>query len=289
LELIEPHLAGRRARIGGPSIDGTQRAFWMDWIAHLVDDFDDSMLGFVNWHMYADWRPPIPSETMNVKLWGAPDSPNGELFAALSMAQTPQYAARAQGVARLLRGRDVLNVCGELNTVAHHEQAFTQGLNQDAFGGAYYASALIHLIRGGADLEMRWTATSRRNGSLDDAYGLMSYDGAPTPACLAKQLFAQHVRYGDCISFPGRGPAGIDAIVAWDEAGRRSGVFVNTMARPCTLTGADLDAGLVQCTQLLWIDRTTRGRVARKPFDGTVGLDGYGVAVATNASDTEVD
>ena len=118
------------------------------------------------------------------------------------MAQTPQYQARAQGVARLLHGRDILNVCGELNTVAHHEQAFTAGLNQDAFGGAYYASALIHLIRGGADLEMRWTATSKRSASVDDTYGLMSIDGEPTPACLAKQLFAQHVRYGDSIRFP---------------------------------------------------------------------------------------
>jgi hypothetical protein len=289
LELIEPHLAGRRTRIGGPSIDGTQRAFWMDWIAHLVDNFDDRMLGFVNWHMYADWRPAVPGEAMNVKLWGAPDSPNGELFQALAMAQTPQYAARAQGVARLLQGRDILNVCGELNTVAHHEPTFTQGLNQNIFGGAYYASALIHLIRGGADLEMRWTATSRRVSSGDDAYGLMSFDGEPTPACLAKQLFAQHVRYGDWISFPDRGPTGIDAIVAWNDAGRRSGVFVNTTARLSKLTCGDLDAGLTQCTQLLWMDRTTQGRVARKPFDGAVCLDGCGIAVATNATDTEVD
>jgi hypothetical protein len=95
LELLEPHLHGRRARLGGPSIDGTQRAFWMDWIAQLVADFDDRMLGFVNWHMYADWRPAVPAETVNVMLWGAPDAPNGEVFKALAMAQTPQYAARA--------------------------------------------------------------------------------------------------------------------------------------------------------------------------------------------------
>ena len=154
--------------------------------------------------MYADWRPAVPSETVNVKLWGAPDSPNGEVFEALAMAQTPQYEARARGVARLLHGRDILNVCGELNTVAHHEHAFTLGLNQNAFGAAYYASALIHLIRGGAELEMRWTATSKKLdwGDRDDAYGLMSITGEPTPACLAKQLFAQHVRYGDWIGFP---------------------------------------------------------------------------------------
>ena len=97
LELLRPHLKGRKAMLGGPSIDGTQRAFWMDWIAQLVADFDDRMLGFVNWHMYADWRPAVPGETVNVKLWGAPDSPNGEVFKALAMAQTPQYAGPRAG------------------------------------------------------------------------------------------------------------------------------------------------------------------------------------------------
>ena len=290
LELLEPHLQGRKAMLGGPSVDGTQRAFWMDWIAQLVADVDDRMLGFVNWHMYADWRPAVPGETVDVKLWGAPDSPNGEVFKALTMAQTPQYQARAQGVGRLVYGRDILNVCGELNTVAHHEQAFTAGLNQDAFGGAYYASALIHLIRGGADLEMRWTATSKRLASgADDTYGLMSTDGEPTPACLVKQLFAQHVRYGDCIRFPRRDAPKVDCITAWNHAGRRSGVFVNTIAAPCTLTAPDWDDGLGDCTELLWIDAETGNAVARRPFDGSIRLDGYGMAVATNATDTEVE
>ena len=73
LALLEPHLGGQKARFGGPAIDGTQRAFWMDWIAQLVTDLDDGMLGFVSWHMYADWRPAVPSELFKVKLWGAPE------------------------------------------------------------------------------------------------------------------------------------------------------------------------------------------------------------------------
>jgi hypothetical protein len=210
------------------------------------------------------------------------------------MAQTPQYEARARGVARLLHGRDILNVCGELNTVAHHEQAFTLGLNQNAFGAAYYASALIHLIRGGAELEMRWTATSKRMdcGVRDDAYGLMSICGEPTPACLAKQLFAQHVRYGDWIRFPSQRPgaADVDAIVAWNDTGRRSGVFVNTTAEPRVLAVSDWDEGLADGVEILRVDSSTGERVARQPFDGTVRLSGYGVAVATNAAaETELD
>jgi len=294
LELLEPHLGGRKAKLGGPAIDGTQRAFWMDWIARLVADVDDRMIGFVNWHMYADWRPAAPSETMNVKLWDAPDSPNGEVFEALVMAQTPEYEARARGVARLLHGRDILNVCGELNAVAHHEHAYTLGLNQNAFGAAYYASALIHLIRGGAELEMRWTATSKQLdwGARDDSYGLMSKNGEPTPACLAKQLFAQHVRYGDSIRFPDRRleAPDVDVIVASNDNGRRSGVFVNTSAKPRVLTAADWDEGLQACTVILRVDTSTGDRVFEEPFDGTVRLHGYGVAVVTNAArDTEVD
>ena len=104
-------------------------------------------------------------------------------YRALLMAQTPEYEARARAVARILDGRDIENVCGELNTIVHHGHAFVGGLNQTAFGAAYYASALIHLIRGGADLEMRWSGTAH-----DDAYGVMTREGAATPAGLAKQL-----------------------------------------------------------------------------------------------------
>ena len=117
----------------------------------------------------------------------------------------------------------------------------------------------------------------------------MSIDGEPTAACLAKQLFAQHVRYGDSIRFPGRGAPNVDSIVAWDGAGRRSGVFVNTTPAPCTLTPSDWDGRLGDCTDLIWIDAGTGDRVARRPFEGTVRLDGYGIAVATNARDTQLE
>jgi hypothetical protein len=68
LDLLGPHLGGARARIGGPSIDGTQQAFWMDWIAQLVAEVDNRKIGFVNWHMYADWRPAAPSESLDLYL-----------------------------------------------------------------------------------------------------------------------------------------------------------------------------------------------------------------------------
>jgi hypothetical protein len=284
LGLIAPHLGGAKARIGGPSIDGTQQAFWMDWIAQLVADVDNRKLGFVNWHMYADWRPAAPSASLHFDLNGCPDSPNGEVFKALAMAQTPQYEARARGVAQLLHGRDIMNVCGEINTVASHELSHTLGLNQNAFGAAYYASALIHLIRGGAELEMRWTATSRHWDGIDDTYGLMSIRGEPTPACLAKQLFAQHVRYGDFVSFPRRCSQDphLDAVVAWNGHGRRSWVLVNTGAAPRTVAVRDRDQSPGDCDRILRLDASTGNRVVQEPFRGTVALNGYGIAVVTS-------
>lgn len=288
LPLLEPHLGGRKALIGGPAIDGTHRAYWMDWIARLVTEVDDKMVGFVSWHRYGDWRPAVPSATLGLEMWGSPDAPDGRVFEALLMAQTPQYEARARGVARLLKDRTILNVCGELNAISHHELYYTLGLNQNAFGAAYYASALIHLIRGGADLEMRWTGTGH-----DDAYGLISKNGEPTPACLAKQLFAQHVRYGDWVRFPGcthLGSPDVDAVVAWDGSGRRSGVFVNTSAQPRVLPLSDWDDELPASGEVLRIDTSTGDRVVREALGGTVRLDGYGVAVVTNAAaETVVD
>ena len=290
LKQLEPYLGGRKAMIGGPAIDGTHRSYWMDWIARLVTEVDNRMIGFVSWHRYGDWRPAVPSASLELEMWNSPDAPSGAVFEALLMAQAPDYEARAQGVARLLKGRDILNVCGELNTISHHENYYTLGLNQNVFGAAYYASALIGLLRGGADLEMRWTATSHDEHT--DAYGLMTMNGDPTPACLAKQLFAQHVRYGDLIRFPRRHSEtpDVDAVVAGDGNGRRSGVFVNMGSRRRQLTVSDWDTELSGCSEVLRLDSSTGDRVVREPFDGTVHINGYGVAVVTDAAhETQVD
>jgi hypothetical protein len=81
----------------------------------------------------------------------------------------------------------------------------------------------------------------------------------------------------------------VDTIVAWDDKGRRSGVFVNTTGKPRVLKVSDWDERLEGSTSVLRVDAGTGDRVARDKFDGTVHLDAYGVAVATNATDTEMD
>src|SRR5262249_55713693 len=56
LRLLTPYLGAKQAMIGGPAIDGTHRAYWMDWIAKLLVQADPKALGFVSWHCYGDWR-----------------------------------------------------------------------------------------------------------------------------------------------------------------------------------------------------------------------------------------
>ncbi len=290
VELVAPHMAGGRVKIGGPSIDGTQRAYWLDWIARLLSDVGDDRLAFVNWHMYADWRPAAAHATVDVKLVDDPVSPDGPVFEALSMAQTTQYEARARSVGRLIGDRDILNFCGELNTVAHHDHHFTGGLNRNVVGATYYASALLNLMRGGADLEMRWTATSKHWFGRDDAYGLMDKDGVPTPAALAKQIVAQHVRRGDEITFPDLGDRnpGIDSVVARDVSGRLSAVLVNTQPQARTVDLASLGSGIEHCDDLLRLDGGTGGAVVRAAAAGVVRFDGYGVAVVSEDASTTV-
>ena len=292
LELLEPHLGGRKARIGGPSIDGTQRAFWMDWIAQLVADVDNRMIGFVNWHMYADWRPAVPSETLRYELWGSPDAPNGEVFEALAMAQTPQYEARARGVARLLHGRDILNVCGELNTVAHHEHCLharpqPERVRRRLLRLRAHPSDPRRCGPGDAlDRDIQTVGLGRR----DDAYGLMTISGEPTPACL-----------GQATLRPARAVWRLDPLsVAPPRSARcRCRCRVGRQGPPqrCVRQHGAPDRGpwrlrlgrrAVRLREILRLDASTGDRVAREPFDGTVRLKGYGVAVVTNVADTEV-
>ena len=268
-ELLEPHLGGRKARSAGPRSTARSAPYWMDWIARLVAEVDDRMLGFVNWHMYADWRPAVPSETVEARRCGArPMRRTATVFEALVMAQTPQYEARARGVARLLHGRDILNVCGELNTVAHHEHVLHPRPQPECRSArAYYASALIHLIRGGADLEMRWTATSEaglgrpRRRLRPDVHERRADAGVPGQAALRP---ARAVWRLDPLSRAGAATPDVDAIVAWNDEGRRSGVFVNTTARAASLTVVRLGRRTCRIARRCcgWT-QGTGGRVAR--------------------------
>jgi hypothetical protein len=267
LARLSPFLEGRRPRIGGPAADGFQ-PFWKDWVWRFVNEIDNDLIGFASWHHYGDWR--------EVGAWGAPT--DEATFRALLMARVSEYESRARAVARMLKGRDILNVCGELNAHAHHEPHVSGAYNRTVFGAAYYASALVHLMRGGADLELLNAEAGGHWGPVDDG-------SEPNPVLEAKRLCARSVCLGDLIRFP-EAPAGqgLDVVVAEGEWDRRSILIVHRNDEVAACAVEELTGGLSCGQVLLKIDRGTEGRVVEERFNGCLRLDGYGVAVVTTGS-----
>jgi hypothetical protein len=199
------------------------------------------------------------------------------------MAKLPEYQARAESVKRLIGNRRILNVCGELNVNSNHRVEVSQRYNQTVFGAAYYASALLCLIRGGADVEMWWTATDSTG-----PFGIMDELGRPTPAFLAKKLFTHHVSYGDRIGFPRVSPEwAIDAALVHGQHGDTSIVLVHLSEeeRACDLSDLKNIGDPSRFTVVHRIDQETGNQIVSGPFDGSVTFCGYGVAIATTATD----
>jgi len=268
LRWLAPHLGGRTLLLGGPSVEGFQ-PFWLDWIWRFVNEIDRSLIGFVNWHLYSDWREHGEE--------GAPR--DGSIHRALMLAQTPEYATRARAVAEALNTPDILNICGEWNAHSHYLPKIRARFNQTMFGAAYGASALLHLMRGGADAEMLWTGT-------DDAcgYGVLDKDAVPTPLFYVMTLCTQHIRHGDWISFPDweRDHSGIDTVLARGDDGRQSALFVHLNDEPAAYDLSELNANLTDCHTLLTIDGGTGNRVVRTRETSAISFQGYGVAVVTS-------
>ncbi len=269
LRWLSPYLGERKPLIGGPAADGFQ-PFWIDWVWRFVYEIDNSLIGFASWHRYGDWR--------ELGQWGSPRDET--IFRRLLMARTAEYETRAKAVGRILRGRDILNVCGELNAHSHHEARVSRDFNETIFGATYYASALLHLIRGGADIELL-----RSGRDETGPCGAIGKNAVPTPLLHVKRLYAQYIRYGDWISFPMRkqDKLGLEIAVARGRKDRWSVLLVHLKDETSTYDASDLDSTLADCRTLLKIDGGTENRVVETTYDGTVIFEGYGVAVVTNA------
>ncbi len=269
LHWLGPYLCGRKPLIGGPAVEGFP-PFWWDWPWRFVNEIDNELIGFVDWHRYADWRD-----------CGENGAPHDEAtYRALMMSQALDYEFRARAVAQLVGGREILNICGELNTHSHYTIPVRERFNYSVFGAAFYISALLHLMRGGSNVEMYWTGTEDQGG-----YGMMDKNGEPRPAFHAKRLCTQYIRYGDWIWFPTseRGQSTLDVVAALGENGRLSALFVHLKDRVATYTASEFADQLSNCRVLLKIDEGTGNQVVEQPCDGTIRFDGYGVAVVTNA------
>lgn len=264
---LAPYLNGRKLLIGGPAIEGFQ-PFWWDWAWRFVNEIDNKLIGFLDWHRYADWR--------NYGENGAPS--DKAAHQGLIMSQAPDYEFRARAIGRLLEGRDILNICGELNTHSHYTEPVRAHFNQTIFGAAFYTTAVLHLMRGGVFAEMFWTGNEDRGG-----YGMMNKHGEPWPVFYAKKLCAQYVRHGDWVSFPAlrHSDSAVDIVVARSEDGRLSGLLVHLRDGVATYPVAEFDSRLADCDILLKIDDGTGNQIVQATCNGMVRFDGYGVAVVT--------
>jgi len=266
---LAPWLNGRGPLIGGPSVEGFQ-PFWLDWVWRLLNEVDNSLIGFVNWHYYAEWR-----DAGEAAAAGDPRTMRN-----LIMAQAHQFGLRAAQVGRLLRGRSLLNMCGEWNAHSHYLPAVRGRFNQTLFGATYGAAALIQFLRSGIDAEMIWTGTDDAHG-----YGMLNPSAEPTPLYYAKLLCARHVRYGDLIRFPihGADRREWDAVVSYDRHGRKSIFLAHLADQPGLIALRDLEPSLAASGHFIKLDSETKGRPVVLPTRaGKVELDGFGVAAVTN-------
>src|SRR6266851_2455760 len=267
LRWLGPYLNGRKPLIGGPAIEGFQ-PFWWDWAWRFVNEIDNSLIGFLDWHRYADWR--------NYGENGAPSDPVA--YEGLLMSQAPDYGDRARAIGRLLDGRDILNICGELNTHSHYTEPVRVHFNQGVFGAAFYTTAVLHLMRAGVFAEMFWTGNEDRGG-----YGMLNKHGEPWPVFYAKKLCTQHIRRGDTVSFPALGPVSreVDVVVARGDDGQCSVLVVHLKGDSATYALSELTDGLNDYRTLLKIDASTGNRIMETSFEGRISFEGYGVAVVT--------
>jgi hypothetical protein len=253
---------GTRPRIGGPSIDGFQ-PFWFDWLWRFVEEVDDSLIGFVAWNRYGDWREPGS--------WSAPVDP--EIFRTLLLSRTGEYWSRSVTLRNMLDGRGILNICSELNAHSHTEPAISATFNQGIFGAVYYGSALIELMRGGADGEFLWAGAC-----ADGPYAALDEHGGTTPAYEAKRLIARHVRFSDRVIFPldADPETDLDAVVAWNQSGQRAAILVH---RACARRSFELGRwpALTGFSEMTRLTANRDDHLAARAFGGVVDVEGYAV------------
>jgi hypothetical protein len=258
-ECLAPYLDGQKALVGGPGIDGFQ-PFWMDWVYRFVNEIENRLISFVVWHRYGEWRQPGD--------WGAPK--DERVFRALLMSRAAEYEIRARAVGRMLKGRAIRNVCGELNAHSDHYSEVSGSLNQTEFGAAFYGSTLIHLMRGGLDVEM-----------------LRSVTPGGTPQHIVKQLCARFIRADDYLDFSQlrKVPRCAQIVLATGADRELTAFLVHCGDELFTLSLRDIPM-LEPCRYSYKIDTATNGTIVEGRFNGELRLNGLGVAVLASPEAT---
>jgi len=262
-------LGGDQPLIGGPAIDVFQ-PWWFDWIWRFVEEIDSALVGFVSWHRYSEWR--ARGE------WRS--APDARAFRSLVMSRTSEYCTTGQRIQRVIGGRNILNVCAELNAHAHHDATVASEFNLGAFGAAYYAASLLQLIRGGADLELR-SGGSEAPGA---AFGVMDSWGRPNAVFYAKRLFASVVPRGSSLRIASARRTGqpIDAASIESPDGSEALLLINKQNRRATVDLQELGLQSPRTGYVLKVDGSMSDGIASAPIDKCIEVDGYGIAVATS-------
>jgi hypothetical protein len=270
LRWIGPYLGRRRALIGGPAID-TFQPFWSDWLWRFVHEIDNSLIGFVLWHRFGDWR--APGE------WSAPR--DLAIYRDLLMMRTYDYFEIAETVRQLADTRGILNICGKLNVNSHSEPSVSAEANQSVFGAVYYTVALVQLMRGGVDAELYWMGTDGRG-----PYGLWDDHGRPTPVFLAKQMVVQAIRPDAeiIIEEPEIDPDALMVVRAKNAGGNGSALVVHMSECSRSYRIADLLGRNGEYGGFRKIDASTDGRIVTPTRDATVTFDGPGLAIVTTGT-----
>ena len=264
---LEPYSKDRRILIGGPALD-TFQPFWQDWLWRFVHEIDDSLIGFVLWHRFGEWR--APGE------WSAPRQQ--DVFLDLLMSRSSGYADTAAIVGDLVRDRGILNICGRLNANAHVERRASH-CNQTLFGAVYYALALVNLMRAGADAELFWMGTDPGG-----PHGLWDKEGRATPAFRAKQLIVQTIQPGDeiLIEESGTRPGELVLVRVRRQEGESVTFIVHSAPRRQSYRLADLTGGASPKAAIRQLDEATPPQeVATSYIAENISFDGLGIAVVT--------
>ncbi|MEZ4259896.1 MAG: hypothetical protein R3B36_12560 [Polyangiaceae bacterium] len=262
---LAPYLGGKRPLFGGPGIEAFQ-PLWLDWAYRFCTEIDQDLLGFLDWHTYGEWREE-----------GEYGSTSNEThFRELMLWVTHDYEARARMMGRLARAHKMLNICGEHNANSHQSAEVRRRFNNTRFTAAFNASALIHLMRGGADAELFWAGVDSEGG-----YGMLDLDGTPRPVFHAKRLAADYVQTGDEIVFPVHEPWSFDSVVATSPSGRRSAYIAHLREDERSYPLSELAPG-VKPKSVYVLDGTTGGDVKRVDAEHTLTIAGQGVCVITD-------
>lgn len=185
LKYLKPIIGDNKPRIGGPAVDSFDQN-WYGWIDSFVNKIDDNLIGFVSWHKYGDWR--------DLGKWNAPNKIDSYINHVFKVSR--EYEPWSKKINSLIKGKDILNVCGEINVNSDHNPEVSRKLNQTPIASTFYTSALLHLIKGNADLAMWWTASDK-----DGPYGMIDCKGNVSPVYHAKKFISNYFTYGSKIDF----------------------------------------------------------------------------------------